>query len=113
MPTCENLIGDLEHHLLFCQALQPARNRLYSIWSQKLHYLGPLLEVFHGLFNNATKDFIAFLLNPSANSEIIRLSQVHGQWVLENAMYLTRTFVYTIHKEKLILSGEWVKDTYN
>lgn len=113
MPTCEKVIGDLEHLLLFCPALQPARNRLYSIWSLKLPYLGPLLEVFHGLFNNATKDFIAFVLNPSANSEIIRLSQVYGQWVLENAMYLTRTFVYNIHKEKLTLSGEWARDTFN
>jgi len=110
MPTCENCIGDLEHLLLFCPALQTTRNRLFSIWNQKLCQFAPLLAVFHGLVNGTSQDFIAFLLNPSANSKIIRLSQVYGPWVLENVMYLTRTYVYTIHKEKLILTGEWAKD---
>ena len=113
MPTCEKTLGDLEHLLLFCPALQPSRNRLYNIWSQKLHHMGPLLDIFQRLVNGPTQEFISFLLNPSANSELLSLSQAHGQWVLDNAMYLTRTYVYTIHKEKLILIGEWAKDTCN
>ena len=113
MPTCGNVLGDLEHLLLFCPALEPTRSRLYSIWSQKLHQIPLLNGLFQSLNSLPAHVVVAFLLNPSANSEVVRLSQLHGSWVLENVMYLTRTFVYNIHKEKLIQTGDWTNDTQN
>ena len=109
LPTCYKTLGDLEHILLFCPALEPIRIRFYSIWNQKLQHFPPLLELFLSLRNATSHYVMVFLLDPSANSDVIRLTQQHGSWVLQNVIYLTRTYVYNIHKERLILSGEWSK----
>ena len=109
MSTCDKVVGDLEHLLLACPALEETRARLFSIWNQRLRHIPPLLSLFLSFINGPANEFIPFLLNPSSNSQILALTQVFGSSIMENAMYFSRTFLYNIHKEKLKLMGKWIK----
>jgi hypothetical protein len=50
---------------------------------------------------------VKFILDASADVELLQLVQLHGQQVLDLVLYLTRTWAYCIHREKMILTGRW------
>ena len=54
-----------------------------------------------------------FILDPTSLPEIIRLWQTCGPEILAIVFYLTRTFVYALHRKKLILVGKWPYVTKN
>ena len=107
MSTCNNVFGDLEHLLLICPAFKELRTRLLTYWKQKICHLKPVLDHFLRLCNGSTNNFVAFLLNPSANSDLLCLTQTYGSFVIEQTMYLARTFIFSLHREKLKLTGRW------
>ena len=107
MSTCDQVVGDLEHMLVKCPAFHEMRVRFLSIWRQKLCHLKPLLDLFMRVINGPAEKHVAFLLNPSANPDLQILAQTYGYTVIEHTSYLTRTFLYNIHREKLKLLGKW------
>ena len=106
MTTCINEIGYIEHMLLLCPALQHVRRKMFIIWERKLNCCVPLYQLFLKMSNGSRHDMVSFLLNPCANPDLISLAQTFGERILENSLYLTRTYVYAIHREKLILTGK-------
>ena len=50
---------------------------------------------------------MVFILDPSSMPQIISLYQIHGMLVLNIVYYMTRTYVYGLHRKKLILTGKW------
>ena len=107
MSTCDKVLGDLQHLLLKCPAFHDMRARFLTMWRQKLCHLEPLLDLFMRIINGPDEKHIAFLLNPSANPDLQALAQTYGSVVIEHSCYLTRTFIYNIHREKLKLTGKW------
>ena len=81
--------------------------RLLTYWKQKICHLKPVLDHFLRLCNGSTNNFVAFLLNPSANSDLLCLTQTYGSFVIEQTMYLARTFIFSLHRDKLKLTGRW------
>ena len=53
---------------------------------------------------------VQFILDPSLFDGITMLLEIHGQVILDHVYYLTRTYAYYIHREKLILHDRWPGD---
>ena len=105
--TCVQVQGDLEHLLVSCPALHQDRMRVYNLWLKKTAYLPQVQDVMRRITAVSPEEKVKFILNPSANPEIIVLIQLYGEPVLRHVMYLTRTFAFSMHRKKLILTGRW------
>ena len=104
-PTCVNQGESIEHILIFCPAYVRARERLKLLW---LSFEDP---VIHDLVSNALLDhpekFMQFLLDCSVIPTVISAAQLHGQIIFQSLFYLTRTWCFTIHRERLNLLNRW------
>ena len=52
---------------------------------------------------------VQFLLDCTVLPEVISLTQVHGQFVHDSLLYLTRTYCFSLHKMRLKFLGKWNK----
>ena len=59
------------------------------------------------MISASPEEKVKFVLNPSSNPEMIVLVQLYGEPLLRHVMYLTRTFAFSMHRKKLILTGRW------
>lgn len=106
--TCQEVPGTLEHLLIHCPALEGVRSQLQTLFSTKtigfpsLHNL-----VMKKVLSSTATQQVKFILDASADVELLQLVQLHGQQVLDLVLYLTRTWAYCIHREKMILTGRW------
>ena len=105
--SCKSTIEDLPHILLDCPALQPTRDKMVSFtmdFCRKNPHLCQLilqyLSPYHPLF-------CQFLLDCSVVPETILLTQIHGSETLNHLFHVTRTWCYTLHRERLKLLGRW------
>lgn len=105
--TCVQVQGDLEHLLVSCPALHKDRMRVFNLWLQKTACLPPLQDLMHRMISASKEEKVKFVLNPSTNPEMIVLVQLYGEPLLRHVMYLTRTFAFSMHRKKLILTGRW------
>ena len=104
-PTCTLIHEDLAHILISCPAYMRTRLRLRNLWlSCKIQLLHNLLSSI--LIGPAT-DLIQFILEPSAHPQVISLSQNYGSDILRAVFHLTRTWCYTLHRERAKLLGRW------
>ena len=110
LPTCrlDPTPGTLPHILTECVDLAPARQRVISLWSEYLRDKPILLPTIK-LYTVGTKSslFIQFLVDCTVLPDVIALKQLHGQSVHDSLLYLTRTFCFSVHKERLKLLGKW------
>ena len=100
-PTCNNVVGDVEHLLISCPALNSVRIKMIKMWEDKTVNLFP--ELFTTILRIKTLSppyKVQFLLSPFCFPEVIALGQAYGQELIDHACYLTRTYVYYLHKEK-------------
>ena len=106
--TCQEVPGTLEYLLIQCPALVGVRSQLQTLFSTKtigfpsLHNL-----VMKKVLSSTATQQVKFILDASADAELLQLVQLHGQQVLDLVLYLTRTWAYCIHREKMILIGRW------
>ena len=110
LPTCRlnPTPGSLEHILVECEDLQPARTRAFHLWSKYLKnnptYIPIVLKYTTG---SEKHNFVQFLLDCTVLSEVISHRQLHGNGVHDSLLYLTRTFCFSVHKARLKLLGKW------
>ena len=105
--TCDQVHGDLEHLLVTCPALESDRKRIYNLWQLKSAYNPALNNLLNHVISASPQEQVKFILHPSAHPDLVVLLQVYGKPLLEHVMYLTRTFAYSMHRRKLILTGRW------
>ena len=105
--TCSEVQGDLEHLLVTCPALDPVRHRLHSLWCLKTSACPPLHWLILKKLGAQPAELVKFILDPSACTEVLTLAQNLGPSVLELVMYLTRTWAWCIHRQKMILLDKW------
>ena len=101
--------GTLQHFLLHCEDLVPARVRVASLWSKTLlgkPCLLPIVEKYFSLCEDENL-VIQFLLECSTLPEVVKVQQIEGSWILDTLFYLTRTFCFSMHKARLRLLGKW------
>ena len=105
--TCQQVSGDLVHLLAICPALELIRNRLHSLWCLKTINCPPLHSFILKILGSDSLTQVKFLLSSVSFPEIIHLTQTFGQQILDTVMYLTRTWVFAVHRHKQKLLGRW------
>ena len=98
----------LEHLLLSCRYYDQSRLKLKRLWGCTKEPLlsDLLLEVLSG----PAIDLVQFILDASVHPTVIRLVQTYGHEPLVTIFYLTRTWCYTLHRERLKLLGHFKFD---
>ena len=104
---CHEIEEDLEHLLICCPALQPVRKRLHDMWLNKSACLPELQSLIRKILSSPPDQQVKFILDSTSNPVVISLHQAHGQPLLNLVLYMTRTFAYCIHREKMILTRRW------
>ena len=105
--TCYQIQGDLEHLLVHCPALEELRDRLRRLFHQKTANIPPLHNLLLSILSSSAKEQVKFLLDSTANDELMKLVHQFGKPILDLVLYLTRTWAYYIHRQKMILIGRW------
>ena len=103
-------MGDLVHILVTCPALAPVRERLRKLWLDKSSQSPGLLQMLKMVLKSAPPVQVQFILDPTIFDGVKMLVELYGMPVLSHMMYLTRTYAYYMHREKLILHGRWPGD---
>ena len=111
--TCDHVVGDLEHLLLHCPALQIARSNLEQMWLAKSASIPPLQSKIKHVLSSPPAQRMIFLLDPTSIPAIISLHQSYVAAVLDIVFFMTRTYAYALHRKKLILIGKWPYSTKN
>ena len=99
-PSCHRVLGDLEHLLAECPALDHTRDRVFQMWLEKTSQCLPLNLFIQRLLISPPNILVQFILEPRAFPEVISLFQQFGQDLENLVAYLTRTFAFSIHREK-------------
>ena len=110
-PSClgNQIVEDEEHILLHCGSLAPTRTSLAKLtlsYSKANPLLGPLLLNYT---NPEHPDFPQFLVDCSVLPEIITLTQQFGEFLLFKLFKITRTWCYSLHRDRLKILGRWSK----
>ena len=108
LPTCRlnPIYGTLQHMLRDCEDLQPARQRVFSLWADYLRDRPLLLPLVQKYCQDAD-NFVQFLIDCTVLPDVIALRQLHGNWVHDSLLYLTRTFCFSVHKARLKILRKW------
>ena len=112
LRSCLNkqLKEDVIHILVTCASLACVRDRLIAFFTNyglSHPYLMPAIRGFLGSSETSFKT--QFLLDCSVLPEVILLQQHYGLIVLNELFYLTRTWCFTIHRERLRMLDRWTK----
>lgn len=107
-PACSGTTEDLEHILSHCCALTPTREKLLDFTTRYcLQVSAPISQIIKEYTNLSNKDFRQFLIDCSTLPAIISAVRLHGLDVHHHLFHVTRTWVYTLHKERLKILGRW------
>ena len=109
-PSCNDLciVEDIEHILVRCLSLDKTRVNLMRFTSQyassqPLH----IRYLVHQCCAPSNYLFIQFLLDCSVIPDVISAKQNYGPEVLNPIFYITRTWCYALHRERLKILGRW------
>ena len=105
-PTCIQIHEDLAHILISCPSYQISRLKLRRLWLSCKTKL--ILELLTSLLIGPDTELIQFILDPSVHPHVISLSQIYGSDIIRTVFHLTRTWCYTLHRERAKLLGRWL-----
>ena len=106
-PTCRETPETLEHLLISCPYYYTTRVTLVKLWTQEPR---PVLQtLLLTLLAGPASQLLEFILDPAAHPQTIHLCQTfnHDQDILKIFCHLTRTWCFSIHKERLKLLKMW------
>ena len=104
-PTCNSVVETVEHILIHCRAYTSCKKSLYSLWVSTPNpiVLGLVLEAL----SSETAYLLQFILDCSVLPTVINATQKYGFMILEELFYLTRTWCFSVHKQRLMMLGRW------
>ena len=97
----------VEHILHFCPSYTEIRSSHFNnrkSFAETYQYLSPIIAkvlTFQPPYR------CQFILDCTFMPDVISLSQMHGQSAVDKLLYLTRTFCYAVHRERLKSLGRW------
>ena len=108
VPGCSGEPGTLRHLATGeCQGLSQALIRATALWKSFLKDNPIIFPVIKHYSLSHPDDFLAFLVDPTTKAPVIALAQLHGTIIIEQLCYLTRTWLFYMHKERLKLMNLW------
>ena len=104
-PTCQNTVESLEHILVHCKAYTESKARLYSLWlsTQNKVVFNLVIEAL----SNETEYLVQFLIDCSVLPSVVKATQEHGDGILNQLFYLTCSWCFVIHKQRMKILGRW------
>ena len=108
-PSCvgQQVEESVEHVLLHCGSLGPVRERLVSFTLNMSKIMPHLSATLLSLTRPDHELFLQFLLDCSLIPQVIILVQEYGKCVLEHFFKVSRTWCYSLHRERLRILGRW------
>ena len=108
IPGCSGEPGTLKHLATGeCPGLNDAVVRATGLWTAYLKENPLLFPIIKHYSLGDQDEFLRFLLDPTTLPPVISLSQRHGTIIIEQLCYLTRTWLFCMHKERLKLMNLW------
>jgi hypothetical protein len=108
VPGCSGVPGTLKHLATGeCTGLVNAYIRATSLWSSFLRDAPIIFPIVKYFSLSDPSSFLSFLLDPTTHPPVIALSQKHGSVINDQLCYLTRTWLFFMHKERLKLMNLW------
>ena len=105
---CVSKLEDIQHILIICPALNHTRLSLRQFTT---NYCSNLPDHVSGLITEMCSPehplYCQFLLDPSSIPSVISASQCKDYDALAQFLYVGRTWVYALHRERLKLLGIW------
>ena len=103
----QEMIGDLEHHLVLCPVLQERRTLLFQYWDTLTSTSLACREIVNVYKSAPLKLFMQFILDCSVLPEVITATQQHGIIVLNILFKATRTYCYSMYRERMKRLDMW------
>ena len=110
IPGCEypRTCEDLPHILLTCKSLITIRTKMRLFFTNFISTRHAISNIVSGFLNSEDPHFQThFLLDCSTLPEVISCHQIYGDKVFQELFYITRTWCYALHRERLRLLGRW------
>ena len=103
--TCVQVLESVEHILLHCSSYNNSRKNLKALW---LSTTNPIVyQLVLKAYSSTTEYFLQFILDCSTLPNIISATQCFGGKILDELFYLTRTWCFTIHRQRMRMLGRW------
>ena len=99
--------GDLEHHLVLCPVLAERRTLLFQYWNRLSESNTLCSEILTKMQTSTTDILMQFLLDCSVMPDVISLQQEHGDQILRILFKATRTYCYSMYRERLKRLDMW------
>ena len=90
-----------------CAGLRAAVVAATTHWSSFLPSYPHLLPLLQEMSRAEPEVFLAFLLDPATQAPVLALAQVQGREVVDQLYFLTRSWLYTLHRERFRKLGLW------
>ena len=111
-PTCRGLgqVEDLAHILTYCPSLEATRHHLLSFTVKYSSNLLPIIKnLLFEYLNPENPNYVQFLVDCSTLPDVISAGQQTGPDVVHHLFHITRTWCYSLHRERLKILGRWRK----
>ena len=110
-PNCtgKEILEDEEHILLYCSSLAATRQTLVNFTMNYTKGFPIISGILLTFTNPNHPQFFQFLLDCSVIPQVISLSQEHGREALYHLFKVTRTWCYSLHRDRLKMLGRWTK----
>ena len=105
--TCLNEVETTEHILIHCRAYAANKKNLYALWLDRGRKNKVIFKLVIEALTKETPYFLQFILDCSVLPSVITARQTHGEGILEELFYLTRTWCFTIHRQRMKRLGRW------
>ena len=110
LPSCadKQIKEDIQHLLTSCPSLNHSRRTLVSHFREYSRRQPNLAEIINSFLTSPDRDYcVQFLLDCSTIPSVILLRQAEGLHAVGQLFYLTRTWCYTLHRDRLRQLGRW------
>ena len=113
LPTCQlncdnpAAVGDIRHLLIDCSSLATRRNFLYHYWDSIASYNPVVSDLVTTVRLGDADQLLQFLLDCSSLPQVAELCEAYGKGVYFPLFKMSRTFCYSIHRERLKQLNRW------
>ena len=104
-PKCSNKVENIEHILVHCLAYSECKRQLYGLWLSTPNKV--VLKLVLEALSSETEYLVQFLLDCSVLPSVIKATQLHGPDLLHELFYLTRSWCFSVHKQRMKILGRW------
>ena len=104
-PTCVDKTETIEHVLVHCEYYSNCKRRLYSLWLSTANKV--VLKLVLEALSSECQYLVQFILDCTALPSVIRATQNHGPDILKELFYLTRSWCFSLHRQRMKMLGRW------